>query len=58
MTKKTYKREVAVLLLGGLAYVVYTGDTEMVNALVWPITTFAAAAFGLAGVDQLRNGGR
>tara|TARA_R100001594_G_scaffold129838_1_gene168627 strand:+ start:108 stop:305 length:198 start_codon:yes stop_codon:yes gene_type:complete len=51
---KTYKREVASVLLLGLAYVVYTGDVEMVNALVWPILGFAAGAFGLDALKQLR----
>lgn len=56
MTKetKTYKREVACVLLLGLGYVVYTGNLEMVNAIVWPIMGFAAAAFGLDAVKQLR----
>jgi len=51
---KTYKREVATVMLLGLTYVVYTGDVEMVNALVWPILGFAAGAFGLDAVKQLR----
>ncbi len=54
MTKKTYKREVAAVLLLGLAYVVYTGNVEMVNVLAWPILGFAAAAFGLDAYKQLR----
>lgn len=54
--KKTWKREVAAVLLAGLGYIVYTGDTEMVNALVWPIMFFAAGAFGLdATAKQLRK---
>lgn len=54
--KKTWKREVAALLLAGLCYVVYTQDTEMVNVLVWPIMFFAAGAFGIdAAVKQLRK---
>ena len=51
---KTYKREVACILLLGLAYVVYTGDSEMVNAIVWPIVGFAGGAFGFDAVKQLR----
>jgi len=51
---KTYKREVACVLLLGLAYVVYTDNVEMVNAIVWPTITFAAGAFGFAAVKQLR----
>ena len=51
---KTYKREVACILLLGLAYVVYTGDSEMVNAIVWPIVGFAGVAFGFDAVKQLR----
>ncbi len=44
---KTFKRELAVVLLAGLCWVVYQGDTEMVKVLIWPTFTFAAAAFGL-----------
>ena len=53
-SKKTYKREVAVVLLAGLAYTVYTGNAEMVNVLVYPIVGFAAGAFGLDAFKQLR----
>jgi len=54
--KKTWKREVAAALLIGLGYVVYTGDTEMVNVVVWPIMVFAGAAFGLdVAAKQLRK---
>lgn len=44
---KTFKREVAVAILGGFAYVVYNGDYQMAEVLVWPTFTFAALAFGL-----------
>ena len=47
LKNKSFKREVAVLLLIGFCWVVYQGDTEMVKVLVWPTFTFAAAAFGL-----------
>ncbi len=44
---KSFKRELAVVLLAGLCWLVYQGDLEMVKVLVWPTFTFAAAAFGL-----------
>lgn len=44
---KTYKREVALALLAGLGYVVFTGDHQMAEVLVWPVFTFAALSFGL-----------
>jgi hypothetical protein len=44
---KTYKREVALALLAGLGYVIYTGDHQMAEVLVWPVFTFAALSFGL-----------
>ena len=47
VTDRTYKREVAVLLLVGVAYVVFTGNIPMVEVIVWPAFTFAMAAFGL-----------
>ena len=45
--EKTYKREVALALLAGLGYVIYTGDHQMAEVLVWPVFTFAALSFGL-----------
>mgnify|MGYP003637814745 CR=1 FL=1 len=47
---KTYKREVAAVLLLGLGYLVFMDKLEMVNAVVWPIIGFAAGAFGIDGV--------
>ena len=43
---KTYKRELAVALLVWLIYVVEVKDATIVEILVWPIFSFAAAAFG------------
>lgn len=56
LKNKTWKREVALVLLTGLGYVVYTDSVEMVNAIVWPVMFFAAGAFGLdAAARQLRK---
>ncbi len=44
---KTYKREVALALILGMAYVVTTGDVEMVKALIWPVFAFVMGAFGM-----------
>tara|TARA_R110000868_G_scaffold411155_1_gene702017 strand:+ start:1359 stop:1535 length:177 start_codon:yes stop_codon:yes gene_type:complete len=44
---KTYKREVAIGMLLGFCGIIYTGDTAMVDILVWPVVGFAAGAFGL-----------
>lgn len=49
---RTYKREVACVLLVGLSGVVFLGDIEMVKVLVWPVVGFAAAAFGLDAVGS------
>ena len=49
---KTYKREVAFLMILGLGGLVFTGDVEMVKVMVWPIIGFAAAAFGLDAVGS------
>lgn len=46
---KTYKREMALILFLGLAYVVFTGDIAMVKVLVWPVFAFGMGAFGLDG---------
>ena len=53
---KTYKREVAAFLLLGLGYTVWTGDHKMVEILVWPVMTFAGAAFGLDAVVKQYSG--
>jgi hypothetical protein len=44
--KRTWSREVAVLLLVCLMYLGYTGQTEELSIVVWPFITFALAAFG------------
>ena len=44
---KTYKREVAFLLLVWLGYLTETKEPELVEILAFPIFTFAALAFGL-----------
>lgn len=54
-TKKTWKREVAVALLLGLGYVVYTENVELVKILVWPVVAFAGAAFGLDVYSKLQS---
>ena len=53
---KTWKRELAVALIVGLGVVVYFDNLEMVKVLVWPVFTFAAAAFGLDSyAKQVQN---
>jgi hypothetical protein len=44
---KTYKRELAAILLVWFMYVVEIKDVNVVEILVWPVFTFAALAFGL-----------
>lgn len=45
---KTYKRELAIVLLVWLMYLVETKDAEVINILSWPIL---AAVFGAFGLD-------
>lgn len=45
--QKTFKREVAILLLSFLCYIIYGGDIEMVKVIVYPFVAFAGLAFGL-----------
>ena len=52
--KKTYKREIALVLIAILSLQIYAGDVEMVNVLVWPILMFAGGAFGIDAIKQLR----
>ena len=44
--KKTWTREVAMILLGCLIYLGFNGQTEELSIVVWPFTVFAMAAFG------------
>lgn len=45
--KKSYKRELAVVLLVWFAYLVETKSESLVELLVWPVFTYSALAFGL-----------
>ena len=53
--KKTYKREVAIALLLWLVYLVEVKDVTLVEVLVWPIFSFAAAAFGFDQYSKLQQ---
>lgn len=53
--KKTFKREVAVALLVWLVYVVEVKEVDIVEAIVWPVFAFAAAAFGLDQYSKLQQ---
>jgi hypothetical protein len=52
---KTYKRELAVVLLLWLAYVVEVKDPSLVEVLVWPIFTYVMAAFGFDQYAKLQQ---
>jgi len=52
---KTFKRELAVLLLVWLVYIVETKDVEVMQVLVWPVFSFAAAAFGFDAYGKLQH---
>ena len=56
MNLKTYKRELAVVLLIWLMYVVETKDASTIEILVWPVFTFAALAFGMDWFGKSANG--
>jgi hypothetical protein len=47
MKQKTYKRELACVLLIWLGYIVETKDAEVLSLVVWPIFTLTAGAFGI-----------
>jgi hypothetical protein len=55
MTKKTFKREVAILLLLWLVYIVEVKDAKIIEILVWPVFSFAAAAFGFDQYSKLQQ---
>jgi hypothetical protein len=52
---KTYKRELAVALILWLIYVVEVKEIALVEVLVWPIFSFAAAAFGFDQYSKLQQ---
>ena len=56
MKGKTFKRELAVVLLLWLMYVVETKDASTIEILVWPVFTFAALAFGMDWFGKSSNG--
>jgi hypothetical protein len=56
MKGKTFKRELAVVLLLWLMYVVETKDASTIEILVWPVFTFAALSFGLQWFGNNSNG--
>jgi len=53
LEKKSFKREIAFLLLVWFMYVVETKDVNIIEILVWPIFTFAGAAFGFDAYGKL-----
>lgn len=52
LTKKTWSRETAALLLAILCWTVYQENVALVTAIIWPFTTYAAVAFGLKRADE------
>ena len=52
---KTYKRELAVVLLLWLMYVTEFKDVSLVEVLVWPVFTFVMAAFGFDQYAKLQQ---
>ena len=55
--RKTFKRELAVILLVWLIYIVETKDASIIEILVWPVFTFVTAAFGLDQYSKLQQRG-
>jgi hypothetical protein len=52
---KTYKREVAVILLFYLAYLGLYGRVEVLEVIVWPFMLFVGAAFGMEWASKQTN---
>jgi hypothetical protein len=55
LTSKTFKRELAVVLLVWLVYVVETKDEKIIELLVWPIFTYVTAAFGVDAYGRMQR---
>jgi len=43
---RTWAKEFSAILFAALIYFGYVGQTDVLEILVWPFTTFAVAAFG------------
>ena len=48
---KTWSRETAAILLVVLCWAIYQENVPLVEVIIWPITTYAAVAFGLKRAD-------
>lgn len=52
-TKKTWKREVACIMLLWIGWLSYDpSNLEMVKVLVWPVSIFALGAYGLDATSK------
>lgn len=56
MTEKTYKRELAIILLMWFIYLVETKDINIVEVTIWPVFSFVTAAFGFDAYGKLQQG--
>lgn len=45
--KKTWKREVALGLLGFIFYLGFTGSVEVLEIVIWPFMLYVGAAYGM-----------
>jgi hypothetical protein len=45
-SKRTWSRELSLVLLLGLATLIYFEKKEMVEIVIWPIVAFTLPAFG------------
>jgi hypothetical protein len=52
LREKTGKREYAFVLMSALLWLVWTGDTAMMQIVVWPFLSFVATAAGLHIYDK------
>lgn len=52
MEKKTWSREVALVLLSVLCWAIFMENVDLVEVIIWPFTSFAAVAYGLKRVDD------
>lgn len=53
---KTFKRELAILLIVWLVYIVEVKDVQIIEILVWPVFSYVTAAFGLDAYGKLQQG--
>lgn len=58
LSRKTFKREYAFLLMIGLGYTLWENNVEMMEVVVWPFLSFVATSAGIHIYDKTTSNRR